>query len=140
MAKGMVRVELQGVDHLVKKLKQVQGSVTAPKTLTSILTEAAEPIRKAASEKAPFRRGTLSENIVVEPADDMATRFRGVGVFSAPGTTKGSRRSFYAHMQEFGTRHHGAQPFMRPAYDENKAKAIQIARRRLGAEIRKAAT
>jgi HK97 gp10 family phage protein len=140
MAAGMVRVELRGVRGLVKKLKQVQGSTTAPETLLSILEEAAEPIRKAASDKAPFRRGVLAESVLVERVRERRARFQGVGVFSAPGTTKGSRRSFYAHMQEFGTRHHGAQPFMRPAYDENKAQAIRIARRRIGAEIRRAAT
>lgn len=134
-----MRITFKGMDDLHRKLKKVAGAVTAEKTITRALTRAAEPIRKAASAKAPVRTGHLSENIVIEPVKDRNLAFQGVGVFAAPGEGLGSRRSFYAHMQEFGTRHHASQPFMLPAYDENKRRAIRIVRDELESEIRRAA-
>jgi HK97 gp10 family phage protein len=42
-------------------------------------------------------------------------------------------------LQEFGTEHSRAQPFMRPAFDSEKFTALEIIRRDLGDEIEKTA-
>ena len=34
------------------------------------------------------------------------------------------RRAFHARLQEFGTEHHAAQPFMRPAWDKHKGALL----------------
>jgi HK97 gp10 family phage protein len=44
-----------------------------------------------------------------------------------------------AHNQEYGNIHHGAQPFMRPAWDQNKGKVLEIIKSDLGTEIEKSA-
>lgn len=54
------------------------------------------------------------------------------------GPKKG-RNSKVGSLQEFGTAHHAAQPFMRPAYDMHKGEAVGIIRADLGGEIMKAA-
>lgn len=44
-----------------------------------------------------------------------------------------------AHLQEFGTKNHTAQPFLRPAWDANKRKVLDNIRKDMWQEIRKAA-
>ncbi len=44
-----------------------------------------------------------------------------------------------AHHQEFGNVNHGAQPYMRPAWDQNKSKVLDTVRNELGDEIEKTA-
>lgn len=44
-----------------------------------------------------------------------------------------------AHNQEFGNVNHGAQPFMRPAWDHNKSKVLDTIKNDLGDEIEKTA-
>jgi HK97 gp10 family phage protein len=45
----------------------------------------------------------------------------------------------HAHLQEFGTAHHAAQPFIRPGWEATKHVALAIIKDRLWEEIRKAA-
>jgi HK97 gp10 family phage protein len=45
---------------------------------------------------------------------------------------------FYAHLVEFGTAHSSPQPFMRPAFEQTKGKALDIIKSELGGEIDKA--
>jgi HK97 gp10 family phage protein len=40
--------------------------------------------------------------------------------------------------QEFGTVHHGPQPFMRPAFDQGKTAAVEAMKKRLTLRIEKA--
>ncbi len=48
-------------------------------------------------------------------------------------------RQFHAHFQELGTAHHGPQPYMRPAFDQEAGTALDIIKSELGGEIEKAA-
>lgn len=48
-------------------------------------------------------------------------------------------KQFHAHLQEFGTINHSPQPFMRPAFDQQKGRVLEIIASDLGAEIEKAA-
>lgn len=45
----------------------------------------------------------------------------------------------HAHMQEFGTVHHGPQPFARPAWDAEKMRALESVKKELENEIIKSA-
>jgi HK97 gp10 family phage protein len=104
-----------------------------------ILRHAAEPIRERMVELAPVEPGKpdLRDSIVVSSAgledEDFGGR-KDTGVFDvAVGPTT---RAFYGHMVEFGTAPHRlkggqhpgapAQPFARPAFDENVDRSIQI--------------
>lgn len=63
-----------------------------------------------------------------EPGGSLAMMFVGPGA-----------RQRHSHLQEFGTVHHGPQPFMRPAWNEKKDEALRIVRETLGDEIMKTA-
>lgn len=51
------------------------------------------------------------------------------------GPARGSGVIRYAHLQEFGTVNHAAQPYMRPAWDSKKDDALRIIRDELGNQI-----
>ena len=68
----------------------------------------AEQVVEVARQRVPVRSGELRDSITVQP------------IKSKPGLVVGhagpaARRS---HLLEFGTRHHPAQAYMRPALDQ----------------------
>ena len=71
--------------------------------------------------KSPYLTGELEGSIdqeVLEATDESAV----VGV--GPNVIQGL-------MQEFGTKRHGAQPFMRPALQENKEAIVEAVKDKL---------
>lgn len=89
--------------------------------MNAALREGAEPMRSRAAELAPREPGApdLADNIVVSPVRQTAKNGTGV----AMGPSKGF---FYGFFQEFGTARHGAQPFMRPAFDGTQRQVVGI--------------
>jgi HK97 gp10 family phage protein len=117
-------VEILGDDELLRSL-QALGEA-ASEVLTPAVLAGAGVVAEAAERKAPRRTDFLSEHIVVEiveEEDDM--------VVAAAGPHKDA---FWGIFQELGTPHHSAQPFLRPALDENEEKIAQ----EIGAEAWKA--
>lgn len=123
------------------------------------LKAAAEPMRAAAEADAPERSGKLKAAVQVsgraKGANAGAEAFgaalragmsRSDARIAARAANSGSVTLFMGVeskvgqgvLQEFGTDHHPAQPFMRPAWDGNKEKALQIIMDVLRAEIDKA--
>lgn len=84
--------------------------------LLEALTVGAEPIRAAGERFAPRSEDPphVGEHIVIGNA-----REKGVGASIAVGPSRDfeARAVIYPFAQEFGTTRHGAQPFMRPAFD-----------------------
>lgn len=135
--------QLRGVEDLKRTLTEL-GQVSATKVGTTATREAGKIIKAALVASAPrgiestvrtrttkkgIKRvadyGRLHENIVVrklKPTKAHQIRF-GVGVGKA----------FWGMFQEFGTRHHPARPWMRPAFDQatgvvigNMALALRV--------------
>jgi HK97 gp10 family phage protein len=77
------------------------------------------------------RTGRLRQSLTVGRIAKDAKASKGAGVFI--GST-----SPLAHFQEYGTRHHPPQPFMRPAYDARADAARRIIEAGLLEEVRKA--
>lgn len=119
----MIRIDLKGGAAVASGLQELSTRLSR-KVLRTALEDAAEPMRAAASAKAPRAPGApdLAENIVISnarPADGS------VGIAVGP-----SKPFFYGWFQEFGTSRHGAQPFLRPAFDsevERTARAVKDA-------------
>jgi HK97 gp10 family phage protein len=114
----MIQMKFEGGQELASALAKL-GVKMSTKVLLGALVEGAEPIRKAMSAHAP--RGDepphVADHIVVSKArtEDMAA----VAIGPARGFA-------YALPLEVGTIDTKAQPFARPAYDENEARALKI--------------
>lgn len=116
-------MRVEGLAELKRALHDLPLKV-AQKHLLEATRAGAEIIRERAGELAPREPGApdLAENIGISRVrsdDDHA-------VTLAIGPTRGF---FYGFFQEFGTRHHSAQPFMRPAFDTMQAAAMEAVRR-----------
>lgn len=105
----MIKFRVEGGRDLAKALDQLTPRV-GKSFAREALMDAAEPYQQTASQLAPHEPGApdLKQNITISPvrAEALAT--------VAVGPAKGF---FYGFFQEYGTKHHGAQPFMRPAFD-----------------------
>lgn len=129
--KGAFRVE--GGRELADALRGL-----APRVRRSVAREAlrdvAEPMRLQMARLAPRGQDAphLADNIVIsnatkrdlKGADAIGVRvgparlFHGAyAVRGRSGRTRTVGSSVYAYFQEWGTSRHGAQPFMRPAFD-----------------------
>lgn len=136
-----VTVEILGLKELDRALNELP-SATGKAVLRKVLKEAGEPIARAARAGAPTEEGYLIESIDVSPKlsrrqaglhkamypDDRASAEMFVGTNNPAGV-----------QQEFGNSRHGAQPFMRPAWDSQKEQALFIIEHLLWTEIEKGA-
>lgn len=138
MARTWVKVEgLRELERALAELPKRTSKSVARRTLL----KAAQPMAEDARSKAP---------------DDPATGGKDLHTSISAGTklSRGGRRRHrkqsdvevfigpharHAHLQEFGTAHHAAQPFMRPAWDAGKMKALDTIKEELWNEIKKAA-
>jgi HK97 gp10 family phage protein len=96
------------------------------KVLREALFDGAEPMRLGASQKAPREPGApdMAEHLGVVALRDRQN-------MATVGIGPDDKAFFYDLFQELGTVRHGAQPFYRPAFDENVENSLGI----IGREI-----
>jgi HK97 gp10 family phage protein len=135
-----ITVKVDGLSDIMTALRELPNA-TAKNVMRRVMAKRAEPIADAARRLVPVDQGHLRNSIHV--ATKLSRRQRGrhrkkhrddVEVFVGPGTDPA------AHLQEFGTSHHDAQPFMRPAWDQTKDEFLAGVGADMWAEIEKAAT
>jgi len=105
----------------------------ARKVLLDGMVRAAGPIRHIAATLAPRGEGEhMAEKIGIRrmPERDGEPPTVAVGV---------PRRFFYDYLQEYGTVHHSAHPFWRPAFDTGAPAALGQLAGELWTEIRRRA-
>lgn len=125
-------IEVKGLRELDEALSKLPDELQ-DKVLRMALRKAAEPVRAGAAERAP--RGTtgeLAENIVI------AMKVPRPGLVIAKIGPAGT--VFYGEFQELGTVHHAAQPFLRPALEEEGPGALLILARQLATGIERIAS
>lgn len=105
-----------------------QNGIQAVSQQKKVILRAAQIIAAAMKELAPERTGALEKQIIVDVLKDEPGN---IEVAIGPDLLG---NAFYAHFQEFGTTHHAAEPFIRPAFDENVDRALDVA----AAEVKKA--
>lgn len=117
----MVKMRFEGGAELAKAFEQLSARVSK-RMLRESLEDAAEPMRRAMSSMAPREPGApdLADNIVISTARVKAVE----GVQSAAVAIGPAKAFFYGFFQEFGTVHHSAQPFVRPAFDGGVSRAL----------------
>jgi HK97 gp10 family phage protein len=123
----MPRLTFTGGKALSAALNQLSTRVSRRLQLEA-LTEAAEPMRRAMHDKAPVETGRLKKNMVIN-------RSRGIDGQEAAVAVGPARGTFYGSQQEFGNKHHAAQPFARPAFDENADRSLRIIKDALWREL-----
>lgn len=112
-----------GIDELSKAFRRFFDDFDVVETGTSALREVAEEIAEEAQIRAPVLTGRLKSSIEVEAVDRTGdVNSRGRSGFSVGPTRSGMPQAL---MQEYGTRHHSAQPFMRPAWDKHGGEAAE---------------
>lgn len=155
-------VKVEGLKDLEKALEQFKPA-TAKAIARRALMKAAEPIVAEAKRRAPVDRGHLARSITAstnlghdvgkaafaaamkggaskgEAVQALRDARRGDTSRSAVTIVIGPGRNPQAVMQEFGTQHHGPQPFLRPAWDGNHRKALDSIKDSMADEIMKAA-
>jgi HK97 gp10 family phage protein len=146
----VIRVHVEGLAEVQTALRQLPDA-TAKAVLRRVGRKRLAPVAERARELTPVGQGELRDSITVSTR--LTRRQRGkhrkdgqddVEVFAGAGPHP------QAHLQEFGTEHHGPQPFMRPAWDAEKEgvlagigqdlwSEIEIAAARLARKAAKAA-
>ena len=121
----MISMQIQGGAQLARTLRELSLKAEQ-KTMRGILRDSAEPIRAEAERLAPKSLDAphIKDNIVISLAtkDAEGERLEADQHAVAVGPNKDA---FYGFFQEFGTVHHAAQPFMRPAFDLKVREALK---------------
>lgn len=134
-----MKVKVEGLREVKTALRQLPDA-TAKGVMRRVLRKAGAPIAEAARQLVPVHEGDLRDSIAV--STKLSRRQRkmhrkggrdDVEVFVGAGPHP------QAHLQEFGTSRHPAQPFLRPAWDQNKRSVLDGIKDDLWAEIRKSA-
>jgi len=126
---------VEGLKELEAKLVAL-GGVAGIKVLRGALMDAAKPIVKAAKENVPEDSGELRDSIR-RRAFVRRSGLSAVDVYVGPMKPEG----WYAHIIEFeyGASNIRAQPFLRPAFDQEVFNVIRIFSERLAKRIDKVA-
>jgi len=116
-------IEIQGLDELEAQLKWLPLHVRR-KVARDALKAGAQVIKTQAEINAPFKTGALMQSIEVQRG---RSRRRGTVNFVV-GVSKGWFKGdqFYAAFHEFGTSHQPARPFLRPAFDTTRDRALSL--------------
>lgn len=132
-------VTLEGLSDLDTALGELKLS-TAKGVLRRVGAKALAPFDEAWRARAPRRTGQLAESGDVgtklsrrQRAEAELERDSFVEVFAGPGPNP------QAIQDEFGNRHQPATPYVRPAWDATKDRALEIVSEELGGEIEKTA-
>ncbi len=123
-----VTFKLEGLEATLDNL-DLLSKVTQRNNVRKALQIAAEPTATLAARLAPHRSGILSFSIGV--ATQLTSRHKSeqrnreseVEVYIGPQGGLGAL--FYASADEFGTVFMAARPYMRPAWESDKAAVVQ---------------
>lgn len=132
-------MEIKGLAELEAKLNALPAA-GAKKAMRSALMFALTPMLKAARDGVAKRSGALAKAIVKRSFITKANDFQAeAGVVM---NTKKKAPGWRWHFEEFGTSRQKARPFIRPAFDNNKAEAVtrfvEQIKKRIAAELAKA--
>lgn len=127
------RFKIEGLRELDKALIGL-GKVAAKNVARRVLRKAGKPIAEDAAQRAPDDTGKLIRSVAATTRNPKGNKKESpIEVHVGPG------RAPKAHLQEFGSRRHGPQPYLRPAWDLGKARALDSIKGDLADEIAAAA-
>lgn len=143
-----ITVEVKGLKELEQKLAQLPAAV-GYKALSGALMSAGNEIAKEAKRLAP--KGSVEHYLgtkakakgkKAEPGN-LRAHIRRTKVketkYSAEVRIGWTSKAFYGQFVEFGTARQPARPFLRPAFEAKKEKALEVFKKRLAVLIEKQA-
>jgi HK97 gp10 family phage protein len=136
-----VEMKLTGFDGLEAALDDLPKA-TAKNVVRRILEKRAQPFADTARQLVPMDKGHLKKSITVSSTKVAKTQRKEIKKLQNEGFVTmhiGPGQDPAAHLQEFGSSQHPAQPFMRPAWDQNKDDVLDGMADDLWKEIDKAA-
>lgn len=128
---------VEGQKELLKAFKQFEPKL-AKKMQRKAMRAAAKPVVATAKRAAPVQFGDLEDSIKARAIKRSRRRF-GIRVGTSWRESMFTGETFYGAFIEFGTTHMDAQPFMRPAFDENHDTVFRIFQQTAGALVAEAA-
>lgn len=128
-------IKTRGFKDIEAALAKIEKQSTAKAVMRRALKKAAMPIAEMAERLAPEREGDLQSSVSISTKLSARQKKLHRKMFrkdkAAVEMFVGAGPLSSAHNQEFGNEHHGPQPFMRPAWDQEGRKTLD----RLGAEM-----
>jgi HK97 gp10 family phage protein len=147
---AVTRIQVSGLRELEQRMKKLASDV-AIKAARSATAAAAAVVKKAAQDnirKSPsIQTGSLLASVIVKRLGKSETNLTSEHIVTVRGrgkkrpyTAKGKRieTAPHAHFVEFGTVNMPAEPFLRPAIEQNVQKAIDVMADKLRQRIEKA--
>ena len=129
------RVELDGADDMIAGLKRLTEDVGG-EHLRDAVGAGAEIVRGVASQLAPRSQDGSHGRLPGFLADHIETERQWTRRQDTAQTNVGpSKEAWYGSLQEVGTIHQPAQPFLRPALDETKNDVVEEIADQLRARI-----
>jgi len=143
MAKS-VTVKVEGLQELGMRMKSLSEDVN--KRIARAATAAgAVVIRNSAQAKVPVDTGNLKKNIIVKrlPKGESSLTSEHIvtvrkGKLTAKQKGSGLKDAYYGQFVEFGTAKMPARPYLRPAFDQDKERAVEAIKSRIAARLKKA--
>lgn len=151
-ARSPSTVRLHGAREMEQVLKQLPEHISR-QVVVGALRDAAQPILDEARRLAPVGqeskgrvrlRRTKKGKVTVSNYGKLKLNLKIITLPAAKlehsaGVAVSVGKAFWGMFVEFGTRHMGKKPFMRPAFEAKKMEALNILGKRLGERIEKAA-
>ena len=136
----MARKYVHGSEALAARLSAIPQEVLTE--LRPALVQGAEEVAGNMRALVPVDEGDLLASIAVTGPGETTPPYAvgGGSVTAAPNqalVTVGNTEVRTGHMQEFGTVHHEAQPFMRPGFRIAKPRVMRRIARAIGKAIKK---
>lgn len=127
-------VKVEGLADLGSALREL-GDDMAKRIVYNATLRAARVVQREASARAPrsdkphrvgrggtvVQPGNLAANIATKRLKQLKA---GMATYEVRWKAKKKGDPFYGLFQEFGTAHHAAQTFMRPAFEQSKEQAL----------------
>lgn len=139
-----VTVKVDGLRELGERMKGLSEQMNN-RIARAATAAGAVVIRNAAQQKAPVDTGNLKKNIIVKrlPKGESSLTSEHIvtvrqGKLTAKQKDKGLQDAYYGKFVEYGTAKMPARPYLRPAYDQNKEKAVQAIKDRIEKRLNKA--
>lgn len=124
------RSKLVGASKLRRTLRRLPEEARGG--IRSALAAGAARILQSAQQLVPVATGLLRSLLRVRVSRD------GLGAQIGLIGKRANRKAFYGRFVEFGTREQPAQPFLTPAFEAERQRLLQDARKEIGKALERA--